>query len=209
VSDDRSVLIVANSADPAEVMAGGVHDVVIAVDGGLGAAVAAGRSVDVIVGDMDSVDPDQRRACAAREVVARPDKDETDLELALAEAAALGGRTIHVVAASGGRLDHAVANTAVLASPRWRDRCVSASIGRARLWVVHDCTVLPLEEGSTVGLQAIGGPAVVSTEGLAYPLHRESLDPFGGRGVANVVRSAPAVVTVDAGVVVALSGSTH
>ncbi|MBT5085466.1 MAG: thiamine diphosphokinase, partial [Actinobacteria bacterium] len=58
---------------------------VIAVDRGADHALALGYSVDLLVGDLDSVSAAGR--LAAIEIEQHPvDKDETDLELALAAA---------------------------------------------------------------------------------------------------------------------------
>src|SRR5690606_31025561 len=70
---------------------------IIAADGGLDLAEQLRLSPDVVVGDMDSVSATalERARSAGVEVKTHPTaKDETDLELALAEAwAGLRGRT--------------------------------------------------------------------------------------------------------------------
>jgi thiamine pyrophosphokinase len=96
-------------------------DLVVAADGGARAALALGRPPDLVVGDLDSLDPESRAALAgagcAFEIVPR-EKDETDLELALKAAAGRGATTIDVLGALGGaRLDHALANVLALALP--------------------------------------------------------------------------------------------
>lgn len=206
-----SVLVVA-SGDPEEIRTVAPADLTIAADGGLALALALGVAVDVVVGDMDSVDPvtlDAAQATGVRVVRHPTDKDETDLELALGLAAAEAPRRIHVVVGAGGRLDHAIANLAVLASPRWTPADVSADVGKARVWVVRGRRSLPLSVGDPLALQPVGGPAEgVTTGGLAFTLVDETLDPFAGRGVANVVVGQPVTVEVGSGVLLAISGPT-
>ena len=109
---------------------------VVAADSGADIALGLGLVPDVIVGDFDSVTP--AGAAAAGEQRRFPtDKDATDLALALAEARHRGAGSISVVGGSGGRLDHFLANVAVLASDELAAVRVDALMGSARLWVVR------------------------------------------------------------------------
>ncbi len=86
---------------------------VIGADSGVEHAAALGRHVDIAVGDFDSVSPAALAAAeaAGAEVLRHPpDKDATDLELALDLAVARGARRITVVGGHGGRFDHCLAN---------------------------------------------------------------------------------------------------
>ena len=208
----ESVLVVA-AGDPDEFPSVPECDLTIAADSGLDLALALGLGVDIVVGDMDSVDA-ANLAMATRRGVRmvrhRSDKEETDLELALGLASARSPERIHVLVGAGGRLDHALANLAVLASPRWKCSSVSAHVGAARVWVVRGTLDLPLGLRDPLALQPIGGPAHgVTTEGLSYPLTDATLDPFAGRGIANVVVAEPVRVTVGDGVVLAISAPTR
>jgi thiamine pyrophosphokinase len=52
---------------------------------------------------------------------------------------------------------------------------------------------------------AVNGPAIgVTTEGLAYPLRGETLEPGSSRGVSNVFESEAARISVDDGVLLAI-----
>src|SRR5712691_7547391 len=114
--------------------------VVVAADSGLHQADPLGLRVDYVVGDLDSADPAAvERARAAGAVVERHpvDKDATDLELALDVARERGARRITVVGGAGGRLDHFLANVALLASPRFADLEVDARLGDAYVAVAQ------------------------------------------------------------------------
>lgn len=164
----------------------------------------------MVVGDLDSAtaaDLDDAAAAGA-EIVRHPTgKDESDLELALFAAMARGASSITVHLADGGRLDHQLANLVVLASSRWQSAQVSAWVGDNRVWVVRGHLELPLPNGAAVALQAVAGPATVTTTGLAFPLEGEVLRPTEARGIANEVADAPATVRVDDGVVLVLGPS--
>ena len=98
---------------------------VIAADGGAAHIEAAGGQCDVIVGDQDSVRPEtlHRARAAGADIRDFPTaKDATDGELALREALSRGATSITIVGALGGpRVDHLLANVALLAHPSLRD----------------------------------------------------------------------------------------
>jgi thiamine pyrophosphokinase len=181
---------------------------VIAADEGLEHALALGLEVTVAVGDFDSASLEAVAVAEAAGVrVARhpEEKDATDLELALDVAASMNPGRILVLASPGGRLDHALAGVLVLASDRFADSQVDALVGDARLHVVRGERVLEGEPGELVTLLAVNGPAEgVHTEGLAYPLANETLEPGSSRGVSNLFAEKRARVTVKRGVLLAI-----
>lgn len=183
-------------------------DLVIAADSGLHAVLAHGWVPDRLVGDLDSAEPGAVEEAVRRgvQVDRHPEaKDETDLELALAAAIAAGASDVHVVVRPDGRLDHQLANLVALANPAWSDAIVTAQVGEHRVWVVHDRRSIAAEIGQQFALVAIGGPATVSSRGVAYPLDREALSPFVGRGIANEATEPVVEFDVERGVVLALS----
>jgi thiamine pyrophosphokinase len=110
-----------------------------------------------------------------------------------------------VLAGDGGRLDHLLATLLLLGSPRYARLQVDAEIGAAHVHVVRGERALSAETGGLMSLLALGGPAEgVHTEGLAYPLVGETLEPGSTRGVSNVFVSDTASVRVDRGVLVAV-----
>ena len=92
-------------------------DYCIALDGGLGYCVFLQVEPDLIIGDFDSVTKEEQKALeeiekAAPERVIRlkPEKDDTDMLYALKYALEQGFREFRIYAATGGRLDHTLAN---------------------------------------------------------------------------------------------------
>ena len=164
-------------------------ELVIAADSGLDLAVALGRRVDLIVGDMDSVTPtslDHAERYGA-EVRRYPmDKEATDLELALDAAFASGAERIVVIGSSSGRMDHLLGAALVLASPRYAPARIEGWLGGALVVPVHDRRSVGAAVGSTVSILALHGPAEgVRTEGLRWPLRGETLEPGSSRGISN------------------------
>ena len=203
----QTVAVVAGGLAVSPAVAGRIGDVdyVIAADSGLHAAMRLGLTADLVVGDLDSVD----HALLDRpglEVDRHPAaKDQTDIVLALDRARDLGARAVVVVSGGGGRLDHALANLLVLASPRYAGLQMRALIGDAEIAVVRDHHAMTAPEGTVVSLFAVDGPALgVTTDGLRYPLHDEVLDPLSSRGVSNEFVGGPAAVRLTDGVLLVI-----
>lgn len=184
---------------------------VVAADGGLAGADALGLGATVVVGDLDSADPERLSAAAAagtRVVRASRDKDESDTELAILEAVGLGATRLTVLGALGGaRPDHALANVWLLALPQIAAVPTVLLDGRARLSLLalgQDgapvTRSLPGPIGATVSLLPFGGDvAGVTTRDLRYPLRDEALVAGPARGLSNVRTGPDAAVTIRAG----------
>ena len=89
-------------------------DKIIAVDGGLKAVKELGLVPDYIVGDFDSVSSEVREEFRQYPYIVweqhKPEKKETDTELARNRALALACDEIVFLGATGGRIDHMIGN---------------------------------------------------------------------------------------------------
>lgn len=185
---------------------------VVAADGGARHAEQLGLSIDVWVGDGDSVDPTLLDALEARGVPlerSRPDKDESDTELAVLAALRRGAEGLVIVGALGGaRIDHSLANIGLLAFPALAQRPAVLVDARSRISLIR----APGPDGGPVERAIVGrpgdvvsllpvGPGVVgvTTAGLAYPLRDEPLPEGPARGLSNVRAAASASVTLRSG----------
>lgn len=181
---------------------------VIAADSGLTVATALGLTVDLVVGDLDSVEPRAlaRARAAGVEVEQHPaDKDRTDLALAMDAAVTRGADRIVVVGGHGGRLDHGLANALLLAAPAYAEVDVVAHMGDATIHVVRGSATLSGTPGELVSLLPVHGPAHgVRTHGLLYPLDGEDLPIGSSRGVSNEFAQPEARVDVATGVLLTI-----
>ena len=110
-----------------------------------------------------------------------------------------------VLAGIGDRLDHLLSLFLLLASPRYAGVELDAHIGRARVHVIRGERTLTGEGGELLSLFALHGPAEgVHTEGLAFGLDGETLQPGSSRGVSNVFVGESATITVNRGVLLAV-----
>ena len=207
----RAVVVAGGDRDRDGLPEGGSASMVIGADSGVDFAHALGLRVDVAIGDFDSISSEglQRAEMEGARIERHPsEKDQTDLELALGEALRLGATDLLVLGVGGGRLDHLLANALLLASPDYRRCRIQGIAGPARVHVVHGgapSTELTGEVGELVTLLAVGGPATgITTTGLTYALHGESLPAGTSRGVSNVVESTPATVELEDGVLLAV-----
>jgi len=181
---------------------------VIAADYGAVHARAWGWPLHLLVGDLDSLGAEEAARVAASGVpviTAPAEKDETDLELALAQALALGMHEIIICAALGGRADHMLANLLLLARPELAGRRVTLTDGPESIRLLRGGSApahleLPGSSGDLLSLLPLGDAAAgVTTEGLQYPLHDETLFLGQARGMSNVFTGARAGVTLRRG----------
>lgn len=185
-------------------------ELVIAADGGARHALSLGLRLDRWVGDGDSIDPADLAALAASGVAverAPSDKDESDTELAVLAAVAAGAQAITLLGALGGvRLDHALANVALLQDPALDDRWVRlydeqpARLSLLAAWSGQRDGAFEGRVGDLVTLLPLGTPAEgVVTRGLRYPLAGETLALGRSRGLSNVRTEPVARVAIRSG----------
>jgi thiamine pyrophosphokinase len=176
---------------------------VLAADGGANHLARIGVKPAAVVGDLDSIRPGVRRWLGEDRIVARPSQDATDLDKTLTFA--FGQRdavAVTVLAATGGRLDHALENLSLLA--KWRRRgeldCLDAGA-----WVVPviDHTRLATTPGQVVSLLPLGRCERVWTHGLHWRLDGEPLELAGRTSVSNRAEGEAVEVRVEGGALLA------
>jgi len=180
-------------------------DLIIAADGGTRHALAAGLVPHVVIGDLDSLSPDEQafvEAAGVRLIRFSSHKDETDLELALYHAVRAGATQVLVLAALGGRLDQTVANLLLLALPELKELDVRLVEGSQTAFFIHGGREALIEgqPGDIVSLIPLGGDALgVTAVGLEWPLCEDPLRFGPARGVSNVLIAGRARVRVREG----------
>lgn len=167
-------------------------DLVVAANGGARHCLRLGVMPQLIVGDLDSLDDAGQRTLEAggtEFIVHPPNKDQTDLELALLVAVARDAKKITVLGAMGGRLDMTVANVLLLALPELSEVRVELWHGDQTAWLIRPPGgTLRGESGDIVSLIPLGGDAQgVTTEGLEFVLEDQTLEFGPARGVSNVI----------------------
>jgi len=203
-------LIVADGDVPARAdvdrLLGGAPQLVIGADGGALKAQALGYPARVVVGDADSLQPEQidnLRAAGAEVVIHPAAKDESDTELALNEALTRGATRVVIVGAFGGkRLEHTLANILLLASERLKGRDICLADGASTLRVMQDDERLEIagEPTDYVSLLPLTlHVSGVTTDGLRFALANETLEQGPARGLSNELTRASATIRIDQG----------
>ena len=183
-------------------------DRLIAADGGLHHLRQLGLVPDVLIGDLDSVEPseveDVRRA-GGRVERFPVHKDQTDLELAVRLARAEGAGDILIFGALGGRWDQTLANLLLLAHEDFRSVRIRLVDGAQQIHLIQAAARIEGRPGDTVSLISLQGDARgVTTDGLEYPL-RDGQLPFGSTlGISNVLLGEQASVSVQDGLVICI-----
>ncbi len=178
---------------------------VVAADRGLEHALALGLAADVVVGDLDSVDPEVLAAAESGGVRVQAfsaDKVRSDLELALEVAAGLDPSRILVVGSGLGRLDHVLVNLAVLGDRSLHHMRVSARFDHTRIAIVAPGAQRTLwgKAGDSFTVLALGSDASgVCISGARWPLTDARLSPTEAVGLSNEFLDAATPVEIACG----------
>jgi len=182
-------------------------DYIICADGGANHARILGVTPDLVVGDMDSINPELAVDLAAQgcEFVRYPrDKDETDTGLAVQYALARSGNPVIIMGGIGPRLDHTLANVSLLA----------AYAGKANLVLINEFTQLRVGGGSMVvdgrpGDQISLLPLTeevsgITTAGLKWSLQNAVFRLGNPYGVSNELVGKEARITWERGLLMVI-----
>ena len=183
-------------------------DMIIAADGGAKYCRALNITPRAIIGDLDSISPDDLEEFADKgsRILQYPKrKDETDLELAIDLAIAEGASEIILFGVLGGRWDQTLANLLIPALYKFSSTPIRLMDGNQEIALLRGGSTLRWRglTGATISLIPIGGDAHgVTTSGLEYPLHDGVLKLGSTLGVSNVIVSEEAEVHLKNGLLI-------
>jgi thiamine pyrophosphokinase len=183
-------------------------DFIIAADGGTQHCIRLGITPHLVVGDFDSLDETELNALQNSETkLIRYDrrKDYTDLELALKHAHENGASEVLVFAALGRRWDQTLANLLLPAAQTLSGLEIRLQDGSQEISLLRGGEIRRLEgqPGDTLSLIPLTLEARgVVTQGLEYPLRRETLYLGATRGVSNVFAEHQASVSLEDGLLI-------
>jgi len=178
----KAVVVAHGDVDPLDRAHLQGAQLIVAANGGTLALERWGVTPHAIVGDLDSLGLVRAQEYGARGVSVvpfSPEKDESDLELAIAYAMKAKADDILLLGIFGGeRFDHELANTMLLAGEAYRGRGLRAVRGLVSVRALHGGERIDLagQAGDGVTLLAVRGDAEgVRTQGLRYALAGETL----------------------------------
>ena len=188
----------------------GFADLTIAADSGYALATALGRRVDVLVGDLDSIDSESLLHAESSGVDIRrhpAQKDDTDFELAIHTAAALGIDRLLIVGGLGGRLDHLIGIIE-------RMRCLRSELAELQFMLgeFHGFVLAGgdhIELATPCQFSVLPGPdgATVSIDGATWNVEHSPFAYGSGRGLSNIAAAAGATVNCHHGSAIVLSSA--
>jgi len=168
----------------------------------------------MIIGDFDSLPPallTMHMRESGRILRVPAEKDETDTELAIRVALEQGAQHISLLGGFGGaRFDHAVANLMLLADfPQVALTLIDGPLtcrflhGPAQMEVLgqpDDLLSLFPFQGDVMG---------ISTQGLYYPLHEDTLSFGKPRGISNKLTADQATIRFEQGLLLVMHTDIH
>ncbi|MCH5342250.1 MAG: thiamine diphosphokinase [Acetatifactor sp.] len=188
-------------------------DFVIAVDGGLGYCSLLGVEPDLILGDFDSVSPEEAKAVEALEqqiperILRLPrEKDDTDMLAALKEGLRRGYRDFRIYGGTGGRFDHTLANIQCLLYLKKHGAVGYLVDGTGMILVLMDESV-EFQKGleGFLSLFSLTDESVgVTIRGMKYPLEQAVVRNDFPIGISNEFTGEAAVVSVEKGQLVCM-----
>lgn len=176
-------------------------DIIIAVDGGVNYLESSGFVPDIIIGDFDSLGSVPEGNNVIR---LKPEKDVTDMFAAIETGVSHGFNEFEIFGATGGRLDHTLANIQLAAS--------LAQKGIKHLIHGDGYRIVALENGEVAFDESNSGYisvfahsdvcSGVSIEGLKYELKDASLTNNFTLGVSNEFTGKKSKISVKNGTLV-------
>ena len=176
---------------------------IIAADAGLKHLDSMNIAPNLIVGDFDSLG----KVPSVGNIIAhKPEKDDTDMLLAVREALERNAQQIVIYGGMGGRPDHEYANIQTLAYIA----CHGARgylVGRGSICTIIKNRRLDFDGGmkGIISVFCVGDKAVgVDLAGLKYPLANHTLTCDYPLGVSNEFTGVPSTVSVHSGMLLVM-----
>ena len=183
------------------------YDYVIAADAGLEVLRPLHISPNAVVGDLDTVDKkvleEYQNQPHIEFEIHKPEKDETDTELALLTAARQGCEAVDILGALGGRMDHAIGNIQLMYQFFCQGMEVNIYDARNRLYLLGGHKVFHREE--VYGKYISFLPMTETVEGLTlrgfkYPLQRRTIGLGTSLCISNELKRDEGILELERGV---------
>ena len=183
------------------------YDYVIAADAGLEVLRPLHISPNAVVGDLDTVDKkvleEYQNQPGIEFEIHKPEKDETDTELALLTAARQGCEAVDILGALGGRMDHAIGNIQLMYQFFCQGMEVNIDDARNRLYLLGGHKVFHREE--VYGKYISFLPMTETVEGLTlrgfkYPLQRRTIGLGTSLCISNELNREEGILELEKGV---------
>lgn len=178
------------------------NDYIICADGGLYHAQRAGIHPDLLIGDQDSFVEGFPKGIPA--LTCRPEKDDSDMMLAVKEGIARGYEDFVLLGATGGRFDHTLANLQTVDYGLEQGVFVMIADQDNMITMLRDGSVsMPRMEGYYLSVFSYTPCCEgVTLTGVKYPLQKARLTNWTTLGLSNEILAETAQIAVEKGTLV-------
>lgn len=202
VKSRRCVIICASPQSDREFIVSRLKksDFIICADGGADLLVSTGKVPDLIIGDFDS-SKNYKYFENVKITVLPVSKDDTDTMYCVRTALEMGFDDFLFLGATGGRLDHMLANLSVLLFLKKNNArgVISDEFGDTLLLKQGD-NILSEKKGRTVSIMPFACEEVcLSYKGMMYPLENSVISTEYPYTISNVTVNDNAIVTLHSG----------
>lgn len=165
------------------------NNFIVCADGGVNHILKINRLPDIVLGDLDSIGTKELDVLKKNKIKIERFpvmKNKTDMELCVDFLLGKSCKNIGIVGATGTRLDHTISNLLLL--QKIYKEGVKASIfdDNNKVSYTEDSIGLNKADNTYVSIVPLDNSgAVVSLEGLLYPLKHEKIDFASTFGVSN------------------------
>jgi thiamine pyrophosphokinase len=171
---------------------------IVCADGGANKARLFGIVPHCIIGDLDSISDETRRAFHGVRTIHNSDQYSTDLEKALDFVLKEKIRKAVIIGATGRRPDHTMSNFSILKKYHTKlDLMLKDSYCDIRL--ISRKISFEAKRGQIISLSPLGKCSGITTRGLKFPLHNEALELGVREGESNAAVSSPVEISVKKG----------
>ena len=179
------------------------EDFLVCADGGYETARRLGLKPDLLIGDLDSCTEDFPPDIEAVRLPVH--KDDTDMMYSLKECLGRGYRDFLLLGATGGRLDHTVANLQLLYHYNKYFSSLTMLDGMNRCFILDSekdgAISIPREEGSYLSVFSLSERSHgVTIEGAKYEISDHTLSRDFPLGVSNEFKEKNTVISVNDGI---------
>ncbi len=181
---------------------------VIAADRGAGYCLNAGILPDMVVGDMDSLPAGVQDELISKGIeIRRYDcrKDMTDTQIAVDTAIEKGADEIEILAGTGSRFDHSLANVYLLFRAMKQGIKAKIITGIHEIFLIDKKSMIMNETGEIVSFLPLGPYAKgITLKGFEYEVDNIDMDMSFPVGISNVICSDSAEVNVSDGILIGI-----
>lgn len=178
------------------------HDLIIAVDGGYKRCLELGLKPDLLIGDLDSIDPELLKKVpdSCQKIVHPRHKNETDTQLAMLHCIREGSAEIFICNDLQGRFDHTLALISNLGEAQVNGSRATLVSDVNLVFLIERDTEFSYPQGTVISvLSATPETAFCRCRGFQYPLDGLIIPNWQSRGISNVVTEPTQMICIERG----------